>query len=68
MEIRRLIGSMNISSQEELLRLLEKQGFEMTQATLGQQNLFYRLTITELLEDLLTACLNVHTQNPVRHR
>ena len=36
MEIRRLIGSMNISSQEELLKLLEKQGFEMTQATLSR--------------------------------
>ena len=36
MEIRRLIGSRNISSQEELLRLLEKQGYEMTQATLSR--------------------------------
>jgi transcriptional regulator of arginine metabolism len=36
MEIRRLIGSLNISSQEELLRLLEKQGYEMTQATLSR--------------------------------
>jgi transcriptional regulator of arginine metabolism len=36
MEIRRLIGSMNISSQEELLKLLEKQGYEMTQATLSR--------------------------------
>jgi transcriptional regulator of arginine metabolism len=36
MEIRRLIGSMNISSQEELLKLLGKQGYEMTQATLSR--------------------------------
>jgi transcriptional regulator of arginine metabolism len=36
MEIRRLIASMNISSQEELLKLLEKQGYEMTQATLSR--------------------------------
>jgi transcriptional regulator of arginine metabolism len=36
MEIRRLIGSMNISSQEEMLKLLEKQGYEMTQATLSR--------------------------------
>jgi transcriptional regulator of arginine metabolism len=36
MEIRRLIGSRNISSQEELLKLLEKRGFEMTQATLSR--------------------------------
>jgi transcriptional regulator of arginine metabolism len=34
--IRRLIGSRNISSQEALLRLLEEQGFEMTQATLSR--------------------------------
>jgi transcriptional regulator of arginine metabolism len=36
MEIRRLIGSQNISSQEELMKLLEKQGFELTQATLSR--------------------------------
>jgi len=36
LEIRRLIGSRNISSQEELLKLLEKQGYEMTQATLSR--------------------------------
>ena len=34
--IRRLIGSQNISSQEELMKLLELQGFEMTQATLSR--------------------------------
>jgi transcriptional regulator of arginine metabolism len=36
MEIRRLIGSRNISSQDELNRLLEKQGYELTQATLSR--------------------------------
>jgi transcriptional regulator of arginine metabolism len=36
MEIRRLIGSQNISSQEKLMRLLEKEGFEFTQATLSR--------------------------------
>jgi len=36
MEIRRLIGNRNISSQEELMRILEKQGYEMTQATLSR--------------------------------
>ena len=36
MEIRRLIGSRNISSQEELMKLLEKKGFELTQATLSR--------------------------------
>jgi len=34
MEIRRLIGSQNISSQDELMKILEKQGYELTQATL----------------------------------
>jgi len=36
MEIRRLIGSRNISSQEELNKLLEKKGFALTQATLSR--------------------------------
>jgi transcriptional regulator of arginine metabolism len=36
MEIRRLIGSRSISSQEELMKLLEKQGYELTQATLSR--------------------------------
>jgi transcriptional regulator of arginine metabolism len=36
MEIRRLIGNRNISSQEELLKLLAKEGFDMTQATLSR--------------------------------
>ncbi len=36
MEIRRLIDSRNISSQEELMKLLEKAGYDMTQATLSR--------------------------------
>ena len=36
MEIRRLIGSQNISSQEALMKLLVKKGFELTQATLSR--------------------------------
>lgn len=36
MEIRRLIGSQNISSQDELMKILVKKGFEMTQATLSR--------------------------------
>ncbi|RLD27761.1 MAG: arginine repressor [Bacteroidetes bacterium] len=36
MEIRRLIAKQNISSQDELMKLLEKQGFELTQATLSR--------------------------------
>lgn len=36
MAIRRLINASNISSQEELLELLERQGFHMTQATLSR--------------------------------
>lgn len=36
METRRLIGSQNISSQEELMKLLEKQGYALTQATLSR--------------------------------
>ena len=36
MEIRRLIGNRNISSQEELMKLLGKQGYELTQATLSR--------------------------------
>lgn len=36
MEIRRLIGSRNISSQDELMQLLYKEGYELTQATLSR--------------------------------
>lgn len=36
MAIRRLINSRNISSQEELLVLLESMGYNMTQATLSR--------------------------------
>lgn len=36
LEIRRLIARQSVSSQEELLKLLEDRGFEMTQATLSR--------------------------------
>ncbi len=36
MEIRRLIGSQNISSQEALMKLLVRMGYELTQATLSR--------------------------------
>lgn len=36
MEIRRLIGSQNISSQEELMKQLHQRGYDMTQATLSR--------------------------------
>jgi transcriptional regulator of arginine metabolism len=36
MEIRRLISHRHIASQDELMRLLEKQGYELTQATLSR--------------------------------
>ncbi|MCK5137557.1 MAG: hypothetical protein KAR19_17360 [Bacteroidales bacterium] len=36
METRRLIGNQNISSQEELMKLLEKLGYTLTQATLSR--------------------------------
>lgn len=35
-EIRRMIRSQEISSQEELMKLLEKKGYELTQATLSR--------------------------------
>jgi transcriptional regulator of arginine metabolism len=34
--IRRLIGARNISSQDALMKLLEAEGFELTQATLSR--------------------------------
>ncbi|MDF1573745.1 MAG: arginine repressor [Bacteroidales bacterium] len=43
MEIRRLIGSRNISSQDELARLLEKQGYALTQATLSRDLKYLRV-------------------------
>ena len=36
METRRLISGRNIGSQDELMKLLEKKGFELTQATLSR--------------------------------
>lgn len=43
MEIRRLIGSRNISSQDELNKLLEERGFELTQATLSRDLKYLRV-------------------------
>jgi len=43
MAIRRLINGSNISSQEELLSLLENQGFSMTQATLSRDLRYLRV-------------------------
>ena len=43
MEIRRLIGSRNISSQDELNKLLEKQGYTLTQATLSRDLKYLRV-------------------------
>jgi len=43
MAIRRLINGSNISSQEELQELLERQGFSMTQATLSRDLKYLRV-------------------------
>ena len=43
MAIRRLINASNISSQEELMALLEEQGFSMTQATLSRDLKYLRV-------------------------
>jgi transcriptional regulator of arginine metabolism len=43
MEIRRLIGSGNISSQEELMKLLAQRGYGLTQATLSRDLKFLRV-------------------------
>lgn len=43
MAIRRLITNSDIASQEELLKLLEKQGFSMTQATLSRDLKYLRV-------------------------
>jgi transcriptional regulator of arginine metabolism len=43
MEIRRLIASQNISSQEELMKLLIKKGYELTQATLSRDLKYLRV-------------------------
>lgn len=42
-EIRRLIADSNISSQDELMKLLEKQGYELTQATLSRDLKYLRV-------------------------
>ncbi len=36
LEIRRLISAQSVSSQDELMRLLEQRGYELTQATLSR--------------------------------
>ncbi len=43
MAIRRLISGSNISSQEELMMLLERQGFNLTQATLSRDLKYLRV-------------------------
>lgn len=43
MEIRRLIASSNISSQDELMKILEKKGYELTQATLSRDLKYLRV-------------------------
>lgn len=43
MEIRRLIASKNISSQDELMKLLGKKGYELTQATLSRDLKYLRV-------------------------
>lgn len=43
MEIRRLIANTNISSQDELMKLLIKKGYELTQATLSRDLKYLRV-------------------------
>jgi transcriptional regulator of arginine metabolism len=43
MAIRKLIGDEDISSQDELLKLLEDEGFNMTQATLSRDLKYLRI-------------------------
>lgn len=43
MEIRRLIANSNISSQDELMKLLGKKGYELTQATLSRDLKYLRV-------------------------
>ena len=43
MEIRRLIANMNIASQEQLMKLLVKKGYELTQATLSRDLKYLRV-------------------------
>ena len=42
--IKRLVGKMKISSQEELLKLLNAEGFKMTQATLSRDLRFLKVS------------------------
>jgi transcriptional regulator of arginine metabolism len=43
MEIRRLIANNNIPSQDELMKLLVKKGYELTQATLSRDLKYLRV-------------------------
>ena len=43
LEIRRLIGSRSISSQEAMMKLLEEKGYELTQATLSRDLKFLKV-------------------------
>ena len=43
MEIRRLIANSNVSSQDELMKLLIKKGYELTQATLSRDLKYLRV-------------------------
>jgi transcriptional regulator of arginine metabolism len=43
LKIRKLIGNKKISSQDELLKQLEINGFKMTQATLSRDLKFLRV-------------------------
>lgn len=47
--IRRLIGEKKISSQEELLKLMEAEGFSMTQATLSRD--LHYLKVSKMPDD-----------------
>lgn len=44
LQIRKLIGSEKIASQEEMLNLLKSQGFSMTQATLSRDLKYLRVS------------------------
>jgi len=43
MEIRRLIANSNISSQDELMKILVKKGYELTQSTLSRDLKYLRV-------------------------
>jgi transcriptional regulator of arginine metabolism len=64
MEIRRLIRSRNVSSQDELMKLLEQQGYELTQATLSR-DLKY-LKIAKIPDDEAGYVYILPNREPVR--